>query len=128
MSFAGAYLLSIVVICGLTGLAVWLRFGPLPDDARRTVLRLALLVATIACAWDNLAVLGGLWRYDAASLVGVRLGVSPVETSLLGGGVAAVLSAWTVGVRLELLDQRTEHQRPPIEQDQHEHPRREAIE
>lgn len=128
MSFPGAYLLSIISICGLTGAAVRLRFGALGEGSRRTVARLAMLVGTIACAWDNLAVLGGLWRYDPASLLGVQLGASPIETSLLGASVAAVLSAWTIGVRGELLDERSEHQRPRIEQDQDEHPRREPVE
>ena len=128
MSFPGAYLLSIVAICGLTGLAVRWRFGPLGAGPRQTVVRLALLVATLACAWDNLAVLGALWRYEPGSLLGVRMGASPVETSLLGAGVAAVLSAWTIGVRRELLDERAEHERPAIEQDQHDHSRRESVE
>ncbi len=109
MSFPGAYLLSIVLICASTGLAVRGRFGPLPPGARRIVVRLAIIVGAIACVWDNLAVRGGLWRYDPHSLLGLHLGASPIETTLLGASVAAVLSGWTLGVRRVLLDERAEH-------------------
>ena len=112
MSFAGAYLLSIVVICGGTGLAVRLRFGPLPPGAVGTVLRIATLVTVIACLWDNLAVSGGLWRYDANSLVGIRFGLAPLETCLLGGAVAAVLAMWTIGVREELVQAELQGRNP----------------
>jgi lycopene cyclase domain-containing protein len=74
----------LAVLAGCLLCAVWLE-PVLKVGVLRQVRRLALAVLPVAAAfllWDLAAVHSGWWWFDSAQILGVRLGVLPVEEVL----------------------------------------------
>jgi lycopene cyclase domain-containing protein len=74
----------LAVLAGCLACAGWLEPG-LKTGVLRQVRRLALTVLPVAAAfvlWDLAAVHSGWWWFDPAQILGVRLGVLPVEEVL----------------------------------------------
>jgi lycopene cyclase domain-containing protein len=81
----------------ITGLAAW-RFGLRPTSLGAPI---AVLLAGTA-AFDNLIIWAGLVAYDESRILGIRIGLAPIEDFLYAiAAVTVVASLWKIIGRKE---------------------------
>lgn len=91
------YATFLVLFVVLPLVVVAWRYGDgLRDGGWRALALLLVIVYVTTTPWDNAAVAWGLWDFDPARLIGIRLGWLPIEEYCFFGLQTLLTGIWVL--------------------------------